>query len=390
MRAKILCVDDDPHILSAFQRQLRREFDLEVAESGALGLARLTERGPFAVVVSDLSMPGMDGIAFLSRVKAAAPDTVRVMLTGQADLSTAIEAVNQGAIFRFLTKPCATQTLAGALAAGVEQYRLVRAERELLEKTLAGSVKLLTDTLSLVSPAAFGRAVRVQRLMRRLAERLGVSARWEFELAALLSQVGCVSLPAEVVDNLHDGRPLSPDERRMFEAHPQIGRELIANIPRLEGVAEIIAYQEKRYDGQGPPRDDRAGQALPLGARALHVALDFDTLTSSGKSTGEALLSMQAPDQAGAYDPALLSALAAALELEVRYEPRSVTLDQLAGGMILADEVKSDRGQLLVAKGQEVTTTLRLRLRNFARTGRIREPLQVLVPVHAPAGTSEE
>ncbi|MBE7557954.1 response regulator [bacterium] len=386
MNPRILCVDDDPNILSACQRHLRKEFEVDIAESGARGLARLSERGPYAVVVSDMRMPEMDGIEFLSRVKAAAPDTVRIMLTGQADLSTAMEAVNQGSIFRFLTKPCSAESLLLSLRAGAEQFRLVHAERELLEKTLSGSVKVLTDTLSLVSPAAFGRAVRVQRLMRAMARQLGAPV-WEFELAALLSQVGCVSLPGEVIDKLHRGYKLSEEEQRMFDGHPQVGRDLIANIPRLAGVAEIIAFQEKHFDGSGVPHDGPRGEKIPAGARALHVALHYDNLTMAGVSRAEALRRLS--QHKDWYDPAMLSALAKSLDLDVRYEVRSVSLAQLDSSMILAEEIKTDKGLLLIAQGQEVTTSLRARLRNFARTTAIKEPIKVLVPVRSATDSKE-
>src|SRR5829696_4359 len=138
MIGKILCVDDERNVLEAYQRSLRKEFHIEIATSGAEGLAAVESQGPYAVIVSDMRMPGMDGIRFLAKVKEKAPDSVRIMLTGNADQQTAIEAVNEGNIFRFLTKPCPPETLAKALSAGLQQYWLVVAEKELLEKTLSG------------------------------------------------------------------------------------------------------------------------------------------------------------------------------------------------------------------------------------------------------------
>ncbi|MFH1417727.1 MAG: response regulator, partial [Planctomycetota bacterium] len=136
MSKKILCVDDDPNILNAYRRGLRRLFEIETAEGGAEGLEAIASQGPFAVVVSDMRMPGMDGIQFLTAVKKRAPESVRIMLTGNADQQTAMDAVNEGSIFRFLTKPCPPEHLAKALTAGIEQYRLITAEKELLGKTL--------------------------------------------------------------------------------------------------------------------------------------------------------------------------------------------------------------------------------------------------------------
>ena len=246
MTEKILLTDDDPNILSAFRRRLRRQFQLETALGGQEGLKILEDRGPFAVIVSDMRMPDMDGIQLLTRVKERAPDTVRMMLTGNADLQTAIEAVNEGSIFRFLTKPCPPETFARALRAGLEQYHLIVAEQELLEKTLSGSIKLLTEMLSLISPTAFSQASRVRRYVRHIATRLGLADAWQFEVAAMLSQIGCVSVPPRILDKIHTGRSLSSDEQGIFSAHPAVGARLLANIPRLETIAQMI-------EGQGLP-----------------------------------------------------------------------------------------------------------------------------------------
>ena len=163
MPEKILCVDDEPNILNAYKRALRGTFLIETAAGGAEGLAILKGPDPFAVVVSDMRMPGMDGVEFLREVKQIVPDTVRIMLTGNSDQQTAIDAVNRGSIFRFLTKPCSPEDLSQAIDAAIQQYRLVMAEKELPEKTLTGCVKTLTDILSLVNPTAFSRAGRPRR-----------------------------------------------------------------------------------------------------------------------------------------------------------------------------------------------------------------------------------
>src|ERR1700691_3098843 len=136
MNDQILCVDDDANILAGFQRSLRKEHALDVALGGAAGLAMMREKGPYSVVVADMQMPGMSGIQFLQEAERLSPDSVRLMLTGNADQKTAMDAVNQGHVFRFLTKPRPAAELAGALKAGLKQYRLVTAERELLENTL--------------------------------------------------------------------------------------------------------------------------------------------------------------------------------------------------------------------------------------------------------------
>lgn len=135
MSEKILFVDDEINILNAFQRQLRKRFEFDVSADPASALQSLRSNGPYAVIVSDMQMPGMNGVQFLGKVREQAPNSVRIMLTGNADQQTAMDAVNQGAIFRFLNKPCSTDDLCEVLAAGIAQYRLVTAEKDIHEKT---------------------------------------------------------------------------------------------------------------------------------------------------------------------------------------------------------------------------------------------------------------
>ncbi|MEI2723401.1 MAG: response regulator [Verrucomicrobiota bacterium] len=166
MSAKVLFIDDDASILAAYQRNLRKQFSIDVALGGVPGLAAIATHGPYAVVVADMQMPGMNGVEFLTRAEAVAPETVRIMLTGNADQKTASDAVNQGHVFRFLNKPCPPEVITLTLTAAVRQYRLITAERELLENTLNGSIKLLTDILSMVDPQSFGRAKLLRDYMK--------------------------------------------------------------------------------------------------------------------------------------------------------------------------------------------------------------------------------
>jgi response regulator RpfG family c-di-GMP phosphodiesterase len=386
MNARVLFVDDEPNILAAFKRQLFKQFEVDTAVGGHEGLAAIAERGPYAVAVADMRMPGMDGIQFLSRVRDLAPDTVRMMLTGHSDLQTAIDAINQGNIFRFLTKPCPKDMLIKAVSAGVEQHRLVTAEKELLEKTLRRSVTVLTDVLSIVNPTAFGRASRVRRTVSDLALELDVDKPWEMEVAAMLSQLGCVTVPEEVLSKVYGGELLAPHEAEMFEAHPRAGRDLIGGIPRLENAAEIIAYQERLFDGSDGATGAGKGKAIPLGARILKVALDFDTLVSSGRTSTEAYAIMQT--RPGWYDKSVLDALAHLVDLEGTQEVRFVKVEELAQDMILADDVKTASGTLLIAKGQEMTPSIKLRLVNNKRTRGLREPIKVSVQTKGRRPTS--
>jgi response regulator RpfG family c-di-GMP phosphodiesterase len=382
MTEKVLVVDDEINILDGIRRHLRKRFLIETALGSKEGLAALAKNGPYAVILSDLRMPDMDGIQFLTCVKEKSPDTVRMMLTGNADLGDTIHAVNQGNVFRFFSKPCPVDVLERGIEQGLRQYRLVTAERELLQKTLKGSIKVLTEILSLINPEAFGRSSRIKRTVKELASRMGVSELWQFEMAAMLSQVGWVILPEEALGKLYRGQAITDEESQLFRQHPMIASNLLSNIPRMEGVAEIILYQEKHFDGSGDPVDDRQGKTIPLGARILKAALDFDVLEVNGTPSHQALRGLK--DRQGWYDPAVLQAMEAFLGGESRRTVKELSLRELTSNMILAEDIYTMKGQLLISKGQEVNAVLINRLMNFAKTTGIREPIHVSVSEDLP------
>ncbi|MBW1959068.1 MAG: response regulator [Deltaproteobacteria bacterium] len=381
MDEKILAVDDEKNILNAIQRQMRKQFHVETAPGPEQGLAAVKQRGPYAVVISDLRMPKMDGIQFLARVRELAPDTVRVMLTGNADLNTAIQAVNEGNIFRFLTKPCAPEILAKVIQTGIEQYRLITAERELLQKTLKGSINVLTKVLSLVNPEAFGRSSRIKRYVKQVADKLELPDIWRLELAAMLSQIGCVIFPEGSLKKLCRGKNLTGEETQLFDMHPMIASDLLSDIPRMQKIAEIIRYQEKHFDGTGNPKDTRQGKEIPLGARILKVALDFDLMEAKGVFKRRAI--RQLKSRSGWYDPFVLDVFEEIVDDETLYIEREVMFDELKTDMILNEDIRTSKGRLLITRGQEVSDILLNRLKNFARTAGIQEPIKVLIPSEA-------
>jgi response regulator RpfG family c-di-GMP phosphodiesterase len=387
---RILIVDDEALVLEGLRRQLRAHFEVTAATQPRRALELVASNGQFDVVVSDLRMPGMDGIALLSAIRNLSPDTVRVLLTGYADLEASIAAVNEGNIFRFLNKPCPTEVLVGALEAAVNQHRLIIAERVLLEQTLRGSLKTLTDVLALVNPVAFGRAIRARKMIGELATLEKVSDPWQAEIAAMLAQIGWVTLPAETTRKLYYGAALEPGEQAIVDNLPTLTEQLLANIPRFEPVREILRYQDKHYDGQGPPHNTVRGDAIPWGARALKAVLDFDVLESQGYSMQVALDTMRV--RTGCYDPAVLKAMAR-LQGD---RPRDATVIKLPlpavqPGMIFAEDVKTRSGVLLIARGQEVTASLVVRIKNLALNSKINDCVSVILCrppfVPPPVGT---
>ncbi len=367
---RVLCVDDEQNILEGYQRSLRKDFRIDIANGGNSALELIRANGPYAVIVSDMRMPEMDGVQLLARVKELAPETVRIMLTGNADQQTAIEAVNEGNIFRFLNKPCPPESLKNSLLAAIKQNHLIRAEKELLEKTLTGSLQVLTDILSMVNPTAFGRASRVRRLVRELATIMKLDDSWQVEIAAMLSQIGCITVPEETLSKVYEGKPLSADEKRMIENHSKIAHDLIARIPRLEAVAEIIAGQDAVTESER--------------ALLLRLALDFDKLIEGEKSSSEAFAEIES--RGGRYSVNAINALREVVaHSETMYQQREVSIDELTEHMIIADDIVASTGILLVAKGQEATASLKMRLQNFLNRGNLVDQIRVFVRIQTPA-----
>jgi response regulator RpfG family c-di-GMP phosphodiesterase len=366
----VLCVDDEPQVLEGVRDSLSRSFDVRVAESGSEGLA-LLQQDPdgYAVVISDMRMPVMSGAAFLNQARRIAPNAVRLLLTGYSDVDAAIRAVNDGQLFRFLTKPCPPDELLRACAAALGQHRLLVAERVLLEQTLRGAIKALTDVLALTNPAAFGRGTRLKNGVGLLAQQIGMTDAWEVEIAALLLQLGAVTLPDATAERLYSGAVLTPDEQKMVAGVPRATERIIGHIPRMEGVVQVLKDVARRFDA-----DDDRGPSL--GGRMLRIVRDHDELESRGATRAAALDTMN--HRSGTYDPQLLKDYSRALGLTHEVENAvAVSLDALRVGMTFADDVRHRGGTLLIARGYKVTTALLARLEHIPR-GQVREPLSVI------------
>lgn len=373
MKPKILCVDDEPRVLEGLQRVLFRSFDVATAQGGEAALARLQAGETFEVVVSDMRMPSMNGATLLAQFRKRAPDTVRILLTGQSELEAAIAAVNEGQIFRFLTKPCSPEILVPALDAAIGQHRLITAEKELLEKTLVGSVRALAEVLALSHPEAFGRAPQRYERARGIAERLKLADAWHVEVACILSSIGYAVLPDEVVSKLNHGEPLSAREAEMLAQVPSVAERVLHHIPRLEKVKEVLAHQKtwlsRSVSGKAPE------SPLPVGARILRVLHDLGAVEARGETTSRAIATLG--QRSELYGSDVLGALAAVCDVPVS-EVRPLPLAEVRAGMVLMTDVKLETGTLLVARGQRVTEQLLARLKNFGE--RVKEPIVCEIP----------
>ena len=369
MNRRVLCVDDEPNILHGYQRALRKNYDITIAESGMAGLATIESMEPFAVIVADMRMPVMNGVQFLARANEIAPNAVRIMLTGNSDQQTAIDAVNQGHIFHFLNKPCSPETLEHALEDALDQHRLIISEKNLLEDTLNKSLQGMVDLLAQVNSLAYYRSIRIKRLARDIAAQLGVPNLWEVETAALLSQIGCITIPERVLAKITQNEPLHVAEKELLENHPSFASKLVSRIPRLQTAADIIAHQNYLFNERPDSLDQTSDPDLVrVCAQILKVAIDFDRMMYTGKSAHKVWNEMA--QRTGWYLPVILDALKEILGDELKEEVEiKVTVAQLKPGMILDKPLRSKRGDLILAGGTEITLPLILRFRHFLSAG---------------------
>lgn len=387
---RVLLVDDEPNLLQGLRRSLRGLYEVHTAGGGAEALELVAKEGPFAAVVSDMRMPGMDGAVLLAHIRDECPMTVRLMLTGNNEQGTAIRAINEGAIFRFVNKPCSREDLVRAIDDAIRQHQLLAAEKQLLENTLAGSIQVLTELLSLADARLFSRCTTVRERCRQMVKLVPADLVWQVESAAMLLPIGYIAIPPVVISRSRQGARLTPAEQKMMARIPEIGFELLNKIPRLDGVAAIVRYQNKDFDGGGVPHDAIAGVAIPLGARLLRILRDMVEKEEEGSSLDQILAGMLARK---CYDPQLLRSVVEQLGSSCSSGPgapgiAAIALSELKLGNVSAASITTNEGTVLVASGQTITQTVLERLHNFAATIGIKEPILVQTSAVGAASAS--
>ncbi len=231
------------------------------------------------------------------------------------------------------------------LDAALEQHRLQAAEREVLEETLTGTVAILVEVLAAIQPLAFGRAARLRRNVRLLAQQLKLAESWEFEAAAMLSQIGCISVDPRILERHYAGAELSESDRRHLLSQASIGRKLLHRVPRLQAVSEMIERQYQDWPDLDHFQGD--GRTIAIGAQLLRAASEFDRLVGAGRSAGEAVAAMGRHE--AQYYPGMLTALAriqeelAGSEDQSQAEYRSPNAEQLVYRPIAEEVLRSLR-----------------------------------------------
>lgn len=272
---RILIVDDDADLLASLRRSLRGRFRIFTAEGSREALALLEEIGPVEVAVSDLKMPGADGIELLTDIRKRFPDTVRILLTGYADLGNALSAVNRSHVFRILTKPCTTEEFQSAVAAALEQHELIRSRRELeglkkVKQAMEGIIRGFSRLVEARDPYTAGHQMRVCEIAVALADRLGLNGDRlaGLKMAAMVHDIGKISVPAEILNK--PGR-LAEAEFGIIKAHPVTGYEILEPVSFDVPVASIVRQHHERLDGSGYPDGLTDKDILPE-AKILAVA----------------------------------------------------------------------------------------------------------------------
>jgi CheY-like chemotaxis protein len=371
----VLVVDDELTTLETLSYQIGQDFRVMTAENGHAALAVLDQHGPFAAVVSDQRMPGMDGLELLERVRVGHPDIVRVLHTAQTELAVAVSAINEGKVFSFLCKPCPTDNLRRTVREAVDQYHAVLAERAMLERTVQTSLQALFSWMELVNPRAFARAERIRDLAQALCRELDLPYTWQIEVAAMASQMGAITLPATVMERLNRGLPLPDDEQKMTHALPEVAVRLLNGIPKLDEVVEIMDAL-RATDARRPDLSNRRPVPEPMPAvGVLRAAIEYQALVGRGVSVEGALAILErSPGQ----DSTVLEALSRTLGTPLRSETvRAVRVSELEVGMRIAEDVISVNGITLIGRGVRLSPTLLERLIEVKRNAQLAEPMLV-------------
>ena len=289
---KILCVDDEPNILSALRRMIGLEgFQVTTADSGSQALALMAEQ-EFHVVVSDMQMPGMTGVELLDQVRQKWPTTMRLLLTGNAEVSGAIAAINQGEIYRYLTKPWNDDELLGVLKSAIEMWEQARARDAKLRSSYVMSIKAFSALIDLRRPELLAHSRRVAQLARKVAKQAGLEEDQQQEvfIAGLLHDVGKIALSDHYLRSKFFELPLG--DVKLYRKHSAMGQMSLSISEELKGVAQIVRSHHEYFDGSGFP-DKLHGDAIVIGARIVGIVECYEELIE-GEYTEQA----STPEQA--------------------------------------------------------------------------------------------
>ena len=357
---KVLFVDDQSEVLEELKVSVSEVCDPYGATTAEEGLKVFKDEGPFTVVVSDQILPGLDGSDFLAKVIRRDPHVSTMLLTGHANYTDAMTAVNKGHVFRLLEKPYSPVALREAIVAGVRQRQLMESERVLLHETLVGAVNALTDTLATVKPRFFGRAKRVKRLAGEIARYLEFPHAWQVETAAVFSQMASITLPEEEAENVFLRKRLRPQIIALVDKFPEVIDHLLGHIPRLEEVREILDCLMGNPLPYQKPGKEEIYQAFEI----LDAALEYDYLEVEGHDSEVILGTLKAGNKE--FNGEVIKAITnLQKKSKIRYLINELPLDDLRVGMRLAEDLRLDTAMLVAPKGTDITRHFLQVLHNY-------------------------
>ncbi|MEP3048423.1 MAG: HD domain-containing phosphohydrolase [Roseibium sp.] len=376
----ILVADPDTAVQTGFSRLFGGIFKVACFSESDVAIKFLKENQNVAVVFSCFNLPGRGGTAFLRTCETIAPTATRIMLTREKSAEAIKKAINEGHAFMFLEKPCQKSELMNAMEAATAHHEQLAKERLLLERTLAGSVKMLIEMLSLFHPEAFRRTATVRKQALKLAKMVGITKTWELEMAVMLSPLGEALLPKQILARYRAARSLTEQEREILENSPVQTRELLKNIPQLEKVSDYLYLSSRGYDGSGFPKDGPTGKDIPQISRMLRLLTDLWYASPEGGPDAAAFEALTINRRK--YDPVLLDMAKNALLDDVpEKRKKNVTkcyIRSLRPDDVLVDDVLTESShELVLSRGHLLTPTTIRRLEHFNQAAGIRQPIRV-------------
>jgi CheY-like chemotaxis protein len=368
-----MVVDDNPANVELLEEMLRqRDYQVRSFTAGPAALEAVSQAPP-DIILLDVNMPEMNGYEVCERLKAnPSLSGIPVIFISALDATAdKVKGFRSGGV-DYISKPIQFEEVQARVETHLKLRRSQQAEHDLLEKTLSGAVATLWELVQLTSPALAVRSRAIRDIVLRISKQIAIADPWQYELAATLCLVGCMSLPEEVFAKAYSGQNLSPDEDQMFRAHPESAAQLLSNIPRLELVAELIRRQ------QHPEMESSLSDPLRQGASMLHLALELDQRVYRGIGFRSALAELRMSDR---FDSRLLDALKDYFPAPTEFDVQRLPIRQLLPGMVLNEDVVSKDGNLTILKeGTVLTRTWIERLGNFERVRGLQETASVRIP----------
>jgi response regulator RpfG family c-di-GMP phosphodiesterase len=388
-RARIMVVDDNPANLKLLEAFLwSAHYEVQSFPLGRMALAAADIEAPDLILL-DVEMPEMDGYAVCERLKSSERlSAIPVIFISARDTNEdKIKGFRAGGA-DYVSKPFQFEEVQARVETHLKLHRALKGERDVLERTLAGAIAALLELLQLTSPVLVLRSNCIREIVLWITKRMGLKDAWQYEIAAMLCLVGCISLPDELFDRAYGGQQLSPAEEQIFRLHPEVGARLVTRIPRLEAVGEMIRMQ------RAPGTDVHTTEQSVQGAQMLHLASELDRRIYLALERERRLLYRETAvcseianlRSSGRFNGAMLDALDSYRPLINEFEVRQLLIREIRSGMVLDEDLWSADGKLGIFKKGAVLTPIWIdHLANFAKSRGMKERVRVQVPRLASA-----